>query len=363
MFAMLALATLGAAGYTASAATADGFGQGQPCSYYLPGAILAPKVNFTTVPGNPFVPHADEFTDSEKEPLSDFSASANWGDGTTSPASVGGEVGCYKVQGPSHTYVTPGTYTFSYTVRDAHTGLEHTVGSEPFYVLSALPTPAPGPTPSIKASVGTPWSGVVWEFDETSLDFDLAYSASIEWGDGQLSPGTISQLTGDTPTRFAVSGAHTYAAPLTGAIKVTIRGGIETGTWTGADVIVTEVPSPFKLIGAPILAAIRSARGGSRYETIFRVNRRLAQARSGHVEASFLAGGLTSSVEAFGSHRARACYAASERAPASPRRGQRYPFTLSFQQPTGARTSGEATLRTYRSTASLLADAHRRLGC
>ncbi len=363
MLIVLALATLGAAGCTASAATADGFGQGQPCSYVLPGSTVPPKVTFTTVPGSPFIPPADEFTDTEKEPLSDFSASANWGDGTTSPANVGGEVGCYKVQGPSHTYMTPGTYTFSYTVRDAHTGLEHTVGGEPLDILSALPTPVPGTTPSIKASVGVPWSGVVAEFDETVIDFDLSYTASIEWGDGQVSPGTISQPPGETPVRLAVGGAHTFAAPLTSAIKVTIRGGIETGTWTVADISVSEVPSPFKLIGAPILAEIHSARGGSRYETIFRVNRRLPQASSGHVEASFLADGLTSPVEVFGSHRARACYAASERAPASPRRGQHYSFTLSFQQPTVSHTRGEATLRTYHSTASLLADAHRRLGC
>jgi hypothetical protein len=121
--------------YAPSAASADGFGIGNPCHYSLPGAIQAPKAYFTTIPGTPYTPPTDEFTDSENPPIDSFSATANWGDGATSPAAVRTPTGCsgYEAYAPAHTYLAPGTYSFSYTIHDARTGIDHTVGSETFY--------------------------------------------------------------------------------------------------------------------------------------------------------------------------------------------------------------------------------------
>jgi hypothetical protein len=244
-------------------AWADGFEQGPACKYAGTKGLSPQKVYFTTVPGRSYTPDVHEFTDSEKEPASNFEVTVNWGDGTSSPATVSGE-GCYEVTAPSHTYSAPGTYAFSETVRDAHTGLEHTVGSEPFYVLSVLPAPAfASPVPTLQITAGLPWSGVLGEFKLNLLSQEplSAYTASIEWGDGESSPGAISSPSFET---LAVSGSHTYMGALSGPIDVKLSGGIETGSWTVADVQVRPKAPPieavtFKLTRQPILAAVQGA--------------------------------------------------------------------------------------------------------
>jgi len=50
-----------------------------------------------------------------------FSATVDWGDGTTSPGTVTGSAGMFTVSG-SHTFSTLGTYTGKVTVTDASTG-------------------------------------------------------------------------------------------------------------------------------------------------------------------------------------------------------------------------------------------------
>jgi hypothetical protein len=118
-------------GWAACTAGADGFGG--PCSYVLPGAILPLPVHFNTTTGSPFTPQKAEFTDGESLPPSNFSATANWGDGQTTAAAISPE-GCHQVTAPSHVYTHSGAYQFSYTVRDAHTGLDHEIGNETVYI-------------------------------------------------------------------------------------------------------------------------------------------------------------------------------------------------------------------------------------
>lgn len=331
-----------------------------------PGAIIPLKAYPTTVPGTPYVPDTAEFADTEKEPASNFSATANWGDGTTSPAAVNGEEserGCYQVSAPSHTYLTPGTYSFSYTVHDAHTGLEHTIGSELFYVPSVLPTLIQGTAPRvIHATVRVPWSGVVAEFGNPAFGLlrpASGYAVSIEWGDGQISPGTISEPSFQ---KLAVSGSHTYSRPLNGAIKVSISGGIETGTWSTANVIV---PSQFEFLGRPILAAIPTLKGGTADEIIFRLNQPLPQTKSGRIQASLSTHGRAGPIVSFGPHRTRACYAASsdDFAGRSPKAGRRYPFALTIQGLTDTMTDGQATVHNYASSVAMRSGASKRLGC
>src|SRR3954447_20944337 len=47
------------------------------------------------------------------------------------------------------------------------------------------------------------------------------FTATIDWGDGTTSPGTISQ-PGGPGTTFVVAGTHTYARPGTSAVVVSI---------------------------------------------------------------------------------------------------------------------------------------------
>jgi hypothetical protein len=347
---------------------ADGFEQGQLCVYAGPGAILAPKVYPMLVPGTPYTPHTVVFTDSEKEPASDFSVTVNWGDGATSPATVQEVEGCpdeYEVSAPSHTYLAPGTYSVFYTVHDVHTSLEHVIDAEPFYVLSTLPAPIAGASALvIHATAGVMWTGVVGEFERPSSYLLVPMAAStwsIEWGDGQVSPGTVSE---PTIWRLAVSGSHTYSRPVSGAIKVRVSAGIETGTWTTANVLVPE--RPFKFVGRPILAVIPRAKGDTGYEIIFRLNRPLPQTTSGSVRASLSSHGIASSIAAFDPSKTRACYAARSDASAtrSLRAGRRHPFALTIRGLAGnTKIDGQAIVRTYTDLGNMRSGANEQLGC
>lgn len=346
---------------------ADGFEKGARCEGEGPGAILPSKVYPTVVSGTPGKPDAVIFTDSEEEPASDFSATVNWGDGTTSPATVRENERCsdeYEVSAPSHTYMAPGTYSVFYTVRDANTGLEHTFGSEPYFVLSALPAPISGASPLvIHATVGVPWSGAVGEFELPSRQLlpISAHTWSIEWGDGQVSPGTVSE---PTIGKLAVTGSHTYSRPLSGAVKVRVSGGIETGTWTTANVLVPE--RPFKFVGQPILAVIPSINGGTGYEIVFRLNRPLPQTKSGHIRASLSSHAIASSIVAFDLRKTPVCYAARSDALAtrSSQAGRRYPFALTIRGLAGnTKTDGQAIERTYTNLGSMRGGASEQLGC
>lgn len=307
-----------------------------------------------------------EFTDTEKEPASNFSVTANWGDGTSSPATVSGE-GCYEVSAPSHTYATPATYSFTETVHDAKTGLEHTVGGEEFYVLSALPGhTTPSPLPVIDATVGVPWSGVVGEF---GLNFWVPLSgdaATIDWGDGQSSPGTI---TAPVFGAFLVSGGHTYTHAMSSSIKVSVSAEIETGTWTTDELLVKTPPvvkPPLEFVRHPILAAIPSVGKTKVYELVFRVNQPLPAKSPGNIAASLSAFGHTlGSIASFGPHKSHDCYAAGVKPQArkKPRPGRGYPFSLSLSGETGAKASARMLTRDYSDFDSMLAATAKRLGC
>lgn len=72
---------------------------------------------------------------------------------------------------------------------------------------------------AFNATEGKSFTGAVATFtDSDSSGKASEYSASINWGDGTISTGTIS----GSPTKFSVSGTHAYPEEGTFAIKVTI---------------------------------------------------------------------------------------------------------------------------------------------
>ena len=124
-----------------------------PCDV-APGAILpAPVTSFLV--GEPAEILEGYFTYGEPPeqapPASIFTAVANWGDGTTSPATVeSGSVGdCYSVSTPTHSYVNAGAYQFTYTVHDMNTGVDHVVDPTELHITRAAPS----------ASITAPTSG------------------------------------------------------------------------------------------------------------------------------------------------------------------------------------------------------------
>jgi hypothetical protein len=133
-------------------------------------------------------------------PASFASASIVWGDGT---AASPGLVARGLVTG-SHTFADEGSYGVTVIVTD----LDGTT------TIPALATVADAPLTakpvSFTAAKKTTFTGTVATFtDANPSGMASEFTASILWGDGHTSPGTVTALTGGG---FAVVGTHRYDA-------------------------------------------------------------------------------------------------------------------------------------------------------
>jgi hypothetical protein len=124
----------------------------------------------------------------------------NWGDGTSSsgsPDSTGGAIV------GTHVYAEAGTYsgTVSYTPGDCSPRATPFAIKVPDASLAATAAP-------IVATAGKPFIGAVAGFTDANPDGIISdYSATINWGDGSTSAGTVASVAGG----FQVDGTHTYA--------------------------------------------------------------------------------------------------------------------------------------------------------
>jgi hypothetical protein len=162
-------------------------------------------------------------------------ATINWGDGSSSMSDPGTFVG-------HHTYAEEGIYngTLSYT-NDCGT---HT--AVPFDVKVA-DAPLSGSPSSVNAGAGQPFSGPVATFTDGNPNGKAGdFSATISWGDGTSSSGTVS---GAGP--FTVNGTHTYAAGGFYPVSVSVSdvGGASTAATSTATVAFET--QPVLTVGAP----------------------------------------------------------------------------------------------------------------
>src|SRR3981081_2370359 len=121
------------------------------------------------------------------------SATINWGDGTSSMSNSGTLIG-------THTYAEEGAYTGAVTYTDdcgTHTNV-------PFHVKVAdASLSASGRT--VNATIGVSFNSSVATFSDANPGGAVPdYSATINWGDGGTSAGSISTGSGG----FVVSGSH-----------------------------------------------------------------------------------------------------------------------------------------------------------
>jgi hypothetical protein len=156
------------------------------------------------------------------EPASNFSATVAWGDGTTSTGAIFGPDagGVYTVTG-SHTYVEEGQPEhggpFTITVTILHMGISSVQVTDPTNIVEA-PLSATGGF----SFTGPTLSNVTLAtFSDTGGAEPLVdYAASVNWGDGTTTAGTISLPSGSSV--FTVSGSHTYSTLSSFTITVTI---------------------------------------------------------------------------------------------------------------------------------------------
>jgi hypothetical protein len=140
------------------------------------------------------------FTDSDNEPVSAYTASIDWGDGSASAGTVTrSDDGSYSVSG-SHSYAEEGSSAVKVHLTDSDgTGADATSTA----TVADAALSATGTT----FTTTNPASGTVATFTDADPNGVVAdYTASIDWGDGTNTPGTVS---GTGP--FQVSGSHQYA--------------------------------------------------------------------------------------------------------------------------------------------------------
>lgn len=181
-----------------------------PCPEF---PIAATGTNISATEGKSFSGPVATFTDPDPNATaSEYSATIDWGDGSSSPAdgqavTVSGPTGGPFAVNGTHTYAQEGTDTVTVTITDvdtpsntATTTSMATVGDAALAATCAAPAVSPmsftGPTANLT--------------DANSFGTTSDFIATISWGDASSSFGTV---TGPMGGPFVVSGSHTYAAP------------------------------------------------------------------------------------------------------------------------------------------------------
>jgi hypothetical protein len=147
---------------------------------------------------------------------SGFTATINWGDGTTAAGTVSGANGSFTVTG-GHSYADEGSDPLSVTVTRTEDSKSLTLSGSVVVGENDVLTPH---SVTFGATAGQSFSGTVATFTDTDLltgTSDLV--ATIDWGDGsQATTGTVTGSNGS----LTVSGTHTYAAAGQDTVSVTL---------------------------------------------------------------------------------------------------------------------------------------------
>ncbi|HVA47726.1 MAG TPA: TIGR03118 family protein [Pirellulales bacterium] len=145
-----------------------------------------------------------KFTDADTgRPLSDYSATIDWGDGASSTGTISTDVGGgFDVNG-SHTYNDEGAKTVTVAISDPGS----TITVQSAANIADIDT-LTGASTAVSATEGSPFTGAVATFTDTRAGADASgFSATIDWGDGTTTTGTVGESAGT----FTVSGTHTFA--------------------------------------------------------------------------------------------------------------------------------------------------------
>jgi hypothetical protein len=169
------------------------------------------------------------FTDTNTaNAASDFTATVDWGDGTTTPGTVSGSGGTFSVAG-THTYATDGHDTIKVSLTDDAPGTATATATSAANIGLAGQVVLTSATERVALASNTVVATYV---DSNGGDTAGSFTATINWGDGTTSAGTVSGGAGT----FTVSGGHTYAdeGNLPVIATLTRTSDQETGTSSGS---------------------------------------------------------------------------------------------------------------------------------
>ncbi len=186
----------------------------------------------------------------------DFTATIDWGDGTSTPDATVVVLGNghFAVNG-AHVYANQGSFTIGVTIADDGGSTASANGTAT--IVDPAPTNAAGT--NLSGVEGTSTGNVeVATFSDADLNAPVGeFNATINWGDGSTTTNaTVDALGGGN---FAVEGAHTYAEHGSYAVGVMISEGGSTAS-AGGHATIADAPLT-DAAGANITAAEGSSTG------------------------------------------------------------------------------------------------------
>jgi len=230
----LALALAGAYSGSKFNLTADGLGGTNITVGPASGTLAGGLALTSATEGKATSGAVATFTDSNAADLaSGFTATINWGDGTTSTGVVTGANGAFSVApAAGHVYATEGAYTVTTSItRTADNAQLTATGSITAAEGDVLAVKS---APSLTAQAGQSLSNVVVATFSDSYTGNVAsdFAATINWGDGTTSAGTVTDVNGV----LSVAGSHSYTGAGTDVVTVTLNDvdGSATSTATGS---------------------------------------------------------------------------------------------------------------------------------
>lgn len=165
------------------------------------GVASAPK---TLVAGNTYSGVVGSFREYAAAPLSDFTATIDWGGGLVTTGQVtAGPSGTFLVSG-SNLFKNPGNSAVTISVTDVGNPGKPGKFTQGFNVTDVpiLATASP-----ISAVQGDTFTGTVATFTQSNPFADPSqFVASISWGDGSTSTGTVGGSNGS----YTVTGTHFF---------------------------------------------------------------------------------------------------------------------------------------------------------
>ena len=187
-------------------------------------SISATGTTIDATEGQLFTGPVASFTDPAATATSlEYAASVAWGDGSNSPAdgrpvTITGPVGGPFTVSGSHTYVEEGTHSVIVTITDVDTATNTATATSTATVTDASLSAS---CAAVSTSVQS-FNGPTATFtDAASPSGTLSdFSATIHWGDGSSSAGTVAGPDGGP---YSVSGSHTYSSTGPFAITTTIN--------------------------------------------------------------------------------------------------------------------------------------------
>jgi hypothetical protein len=201
-------------------------------------------INVTAMEGVSFTQPAAGFGSSRAGAVeSEFTATIDWGDATTTAGTIIASGGGFAVEG-THTYAEEGSLSVAVTITDtvnsdtANPTSTATIGDAPLVGVGLTFTPVEGVS----------YTGPVAAFGDGNTNPDISdFSATIDWGD--LSPTTAGTIIA-SGAGFAVEGPHTYAEE--GSFSVTATINDAGGSTTTANSTANVADAPLTAVGTTI---------------------------------------------------------------------------------------------------------------